>query len=163
VSTGSRRPSIRIVSGGQTGVDRAALDVALENGITCGGWIPRGRRAEDGVLDARYPLRETSSPAYAERTRRNVHDSNGTLVLCRGEPTGGTALTVACARDLRRPLRIVDLAERDLAGEADPESVRDWLARHRIAVLNVAGPRESGCPGIYDEAAAFLRRVLAGW
>ena len=92
----SPRPSFlveKIVSGGQTGVDRAALDVALELGIPCGGWCPRGRRAEDGALSARYPLMETPSDDYVQRTTWNIRDSDGTLILTRGEPTGGTAQT----------------------------------------------------------------------
>src|SRR5512132_1315628 len=84
---------VRIVSGGQTGVDRAALDAAMAFGLACGGWVPRGRRAEDGAVPPRYPMRETRGYTYAERTRRNVRDSDGTLILTRGRPTGGTALT----------------------------------------------------------------------
>src|SRR5207248_6603939 len=83
----------KIVSGGQTGVDRAALDVALEVGLPCGGWGPQGRRAEDGPLPERYPLRETASAAYPARTARNVREADGTLILTRGEPDRGTALT----------------------------------------------------------------------
>ncbi|MEZ6054758.1 MAG: putative molybdenum carrier protein, partial [Planctomycetaceae bacterium] len=84
-----------IVSGGQTGVDRAALDVGLDLDLPCGGWCPRGRKAEDGPIDERYPLKETESAKYDVRTRRNVRDSDGTLVLTVGDPIGGTALTVA--------------------------------------------------------------------
>src|SRR5947209_11260398 len=84
----------KIVSGGQTGVDRAALDVALELGLPCGGWCPKGRRSEGGRIPERYPLRETTSAAYPARTRRNVLYSDGTLVLTNGPPTGGTALTI---------------------------------------------------------------------
>src|SRR5436305_1193025 len=83
-----------IFSGGQTGVDRAALDVALELGIPCSGWCPRGRRAEDGTIPPRYPLQETRSLAYPVRTRWNVRDSDGTLILTRGRPDRGTALTI---------------------------------------------------------------------
>jgi Circularly permutated YpsA SLOG family len=99
----------RIVSGGQTGVDRAALDVALELGLECGGWCPRGRRAEDGEIPARYPLRETRSAGYPVRTERNVRDSDATLVLHEGRLGRGTALTAGCARRLGRPLLEVDL------------------------------------------------------
>lgn len=149
-------PLRRVVSGGQTGVDRAALDVALELGFEVGGWIPKGRRAEDGPLPARYPLAETGSKDYAARTARNVRDSDGTLVLTRGEPTGGTALTIKSAEKLGRPCLVVDL---DL-GES-PGRVAAWAARYRVATLNVAGPRESGQPGIYDQAARWLRAALA--
>ncbi len=144
-----------IVSGGQTGVDRAALDVALAAGIKSGGWIPRGRRAEDGPLPACYPMRETHGRDYAERTRLNVRDSDGTLILCRGAPSGGTRLTEILAARARRPYLIVDLRT-----TIDPARVCRWLACQHIRVLNVAGPRESGCPGIYAQARAFLERLL---
>ena len=147
----------KIVSGGQTGADRAALDVALELGFPCGGWVPRGRRAEDGRIPPIYPMRETESRSFAMRTRLNVRDSDATLILTRGEPSGGTALTVDCARSLNRPHLVVDLA-----GEVDLPAVREWLARHEVRVLNVAGPRESAPPGIYRNAADVLKKLLAG-
>lgn len=146
----------RIVSGGQTGVDRAALDVALALGLACGGWVPKGRRAEDGPLPACYPVRQTPDRTYGRRTRWNVRDADATLVLTRGVPTGGTALTIACARALGRPYRVVDLD-----GDRDPESVRAWLTRHGVRVLNVAGPRESGQPGIHADAVSYLTRLFA--
>ena len=104
-------PIRRVVSGGQTGVDRAALDAAIERGIPCGGWAPRGRRAEDGLIPAHYPVHETESDRYPVRTRANVRDSDATLILCRGRPSGGTAFTIACAEKIgpalprRRPDR----------------------------------------------------------
>jgi hypothetical protein len=145
-----------IVSGGQTGVDRAALDVALALGLSCGGWCPKGRRAEDGPIPARYPLQETPSPDYPQRTEWNVRDSDGTLILTRGEPTGGTALTIDWARRLQKPCFVLDL---DASPPAD--QVRRWAEDHRVQVLNVAGPRESDNPGIYDQAVDFLYRLLA--
>lgn len=149
-------PLAKIVSGGQTGVDRAALDVALDLGIACGGWVPRGRRAEDGRLADRYPMRETPQASYQERTRRNVRDSDATLILTRGQPTRGSALTAAFARELRRPCLIVNLDH-----QADTAAVRRWLTERRVRVLNVAGPRESTSPGIYEQAQMFLRAILA--
>ena len=146
----------RIISGGQTGVDRAALDVALELGLPCGGWCPRGRRAEDGTIPERYPLTETSSASYPERTKRNVLDCDGTLVLTSGPPRGGTALTIRIAAENDKPCLVVDLSR-----QPDPACVRSWCSTHRICVLNVAGPRESECPGIYQQAAAFLRTVMS--
>ena len=145
----------RIVSGGQTGVDRAALDAAIALGIPCGGWCPRGRKAEDGWIDPRYPLRETPSADYPQRTEWNVRDSDGTLVLTRGRPSGGTALTIALARRHERPLLVLDL-ERD----PDPAEVRRWAETKKVAVLNVAGPREGQQPGIRDEACTFLEEAL---
>ena len=147
---------IKIVSGGQTGVDRAALDVALDLSLPCGGWCPKGRRAEDGPIPERYPLQETPTDAYPERTEWNVRDSDATLILTRGKPDRGTALTVKLARRLKKPCRIVDLATPDAA-----ESIRAWLMSHHVGTLNVAGPRESSQPGIHQEAESFLRSVLA--
>ena len=147
---------MRVVSGGQTGVDRAALDLALEFGLPCGGWCPRGRLAEDGRIPDRYPLRETPLADYAQRTEWNVRDSDATLVLYRGRPRGGTALTVKLARRLGRPCLTVDL---DAA--PDPAAVRSWLTGLGVAALNVAGPRESQAPGIGDQARTLLGTVLA--
>ena len=146
----------KIVSGGQTGVDRAALDVGLELGMACGGWCPRGRRAEDGRIPEAYPLRETPASFYPQRTEWNVRDSDGTLVLAPGKPRGGTALTLRLARRLSRPSLTVDL---DLP--ADPEAVCAWISENGIRVLNVAGPRESENAGVHDRARRFLLGVLA--
>lgn len=147
---------MKIVSGGQSGVDRAALDVAVALDIPCGGWCPRDRYAEDGRIGDRYPLAETPSADTAQRTEWNVRDSDGTLILTRGEPSGGTALTIRFARAMGRPFLIVDLAE-----PLDPDQARSWIRENRIGVLNVAGPRESKCPGIHGEATAFLRAVFS--
>lgn len=147
--------TLRIVSGGQAGVDRAALEAALALRLPCGGWCPKGRRAEDGPIDRRYPLKETPSEDYAQRTEWNVRDSDGTLVLNRGALEGGTAQTVALAARLRKPHLVVDLDARP-----SPVRVRAWLARHRIRVLNVAGPRQSKRPGIYIETRRFLIALL---
>ena len=147
----------QIVSGGQTGVDRAALDAAIEMGIAHGGYCPRGRRAEDGPIDLRYALVEIDSPQYHVRTERNVAESDGTLVLCRGVPSGGTKLTVSLARRYDRPHRVVDLGAAEDAAE-----VIEWLARQEIRKLNVAGPRESQSPGIYAVARHWLETLLSG-
>ena len=146
----------KIVSGGQSGVDRAALDVAAELSLPRGGWCPRGRYAEDGPISDVYPLKETPSPATSQRTEWNVRDADGTLVLTEGEPSGGTAVTIEFAHRHKKPCLVVDLEE-----DAEPGAVGRWIAEHRVAVLNVAGPRESKCPGIYHRAAAFLREALA--
>ncbi|MCC6158852.1 MAG: putative molybdenum carrier protein [Deltaproteobacteria bacterium] len=147
----STRPSrLTIVSGGQTGVDRAALDGALTVGLACGGWCPAGRRAEDGPIPARYPLRETPSAEYDERTRWNVRDADATLVLTMGAPTGGTAYTIEVARRLVKPCLVVDLARTPAIDEAVA-----WVHAGRFEVLNVAGPRESKSESIYAKAYAW--------
>jgi len=144
-----------VVSGGQTGVDRAALDAALSLGLKTGGWCPRGRRAEDGEIDRRYPLQETPSPRYSQRTEWNVRDSDATLILCRGAMSGGTRLTAELAVRCGRPRLVLDLDS-----NPDPETADAWLREHGVDVLNVAGPREEGADGIYDQSLVFLRRVL---
>ena len=144
-----------LVSGGQTGVDRAALDVALALGIPCGGWCPRGRRAEDAPLSQRYPLNETPSGDYPQRTEWNVRDSDATLLLTPHPPDGGTALTQELAEGMGRPLLAVDPHDLARVGE-----VREWLGERRVRTLNVAGPRESRAPGVYVAARRFLVALL---
>src|SRR5438067_958310 len=134
----------KIVSGGQTGVDRAALDVAMELGLPHGGFCPNGRKAEDGPIPSRYQLTETESADYGVRTRRNVDASDGTLIIKRGDLKAGTAYTAACAQELKRPLFIVDLDD-----PPNQKAFQNWLSRHTIHVLNVAGPRESQQSRIY--------------
>lgn len=149
---------MKICSGGQTGVDRAALDVALALGLLCGGWCPKGRTAEDGVIDPRYPLRETPSDDYAQRTEWNVRDSDGTLILCFGAATGGTAFTIDCASRYRKPCIVFDLSATE-----DRSRFGAWVDQHTIRTLNVAGPRESHAPGvIYHRARALLEVLLRG-
>ncbi|HID74598.1 MAG TPA: hypothetical protein EYP56_01225 [Planctomycetaceae bacterium] len=154
VATGNRRPE-KVVSGGQTGVDRAALDAAIELGIPHGGWCPAGRRAEDGTIPVRYQLRETESADYSVRTERNVVDSDATLILYRGTLSGGTELTWRLAQSHGKPCLLVDLD-----GDPSVRRVREWLGRVRPAVLNVAGPRESQNPGIGDRSRRFLVHLL---
>ena len=148
----------KIVSGGQTGVDRAALDAALSQGLAIGGWCPAGRRAEDGSIPDRYPLSETRSRDYAVRTRRNVRDADGTLVLNAGALDGGTLVTVAYAGQRRKPHLVVQLDE---PCHARPEQVAAWLQANGIRILNVAGPRESKRPGIYRQSSEFLKLLLS--
>jgi hypothetical protein len=147
--------TLKIISGGQTGVDRAALDVALELGLGCGGWCPKGRRAEDGRIPEHYPLQETATAYYPERTETNVRAADATLILTHGKPDRGTALTYKLARRLKKPFCLVDLGEPDF-----PHMVKTWLLDQNVSILNVAGPRESSRPGIHAEACAYLRKVL---
>lgn len=145
----------KIVSGGQTGVDRAGLDAAMSVGLPVGGWIPRGRRTEAGPLDSRYPLIETRSPQYRVRTGWNVRDTDGTLVLTMGAPEGGTAHTVEKCHHFNKPVLVVDLETGyDLA------CMTSWIVDNRIRVLNVAGPRASKQPLIYARSLAILQPLF---
>lgn len=147
----------KVISGGQTGADRAALDAAMAADIPVGGRCPRGRRAEDGGIPGRYPLVETGSRRYEVRTRINVRAADGTLVLNLGELSGGTLLTVTYAQRRHRPCLLVQL---DAPDRPSPEDVLCWIGDSGIRVLNVAGPRESKAPGIYPLAYAYLRRLF---
>lgn len=145
----------KIISGGQTGVDRAALDFAIESGIPHGGWCPLKRKAEDGPINARYLLSETAETDYSARTRLNIRDSDGTLVLNTGRLEGGTALTVQLAKKMGKPCLVADLE--NIPGE---NVVLGWLNTNRISILNIAGPRESKCPGIYERTRKVLPQLL---
>lgn len=146
----------KIISGGQTGVDRAALDFALENKFPCGGWCPRGRKAEDGPIDRRYPLKESSSENYEERTLWNVRDSDGTLILTFGRPTAGTAMTINLARELGKPCFVIDLRK-----DFKKSGFRNWIKENKIKTLNVAGPRESNFPGeSYKKSKETLGKLI---
>lgn len=154
---------MRIVSGGQTGVDRAALDVAMGLHIPVGGFCPRGRRAEDGRVPDRYPLVELAARDYASRTAKNVEKGDATLVIYREQITPGSAFTLRICTDLRKPCHSVDLAR---LPAITFHLAQKWLEDQRDKfdpfTLNIAGSRESSAPGIYEEASAFLRALLAG-
>lgn len=152
---------LTLISGGQTGVDRAALDVALELGLGCGGYCPRGRLAEDGRIPDRYPLTELASGEFTDRTRKNVEAAAATLILHAGEIAGGTRLTLDACDELGKPALTIDLT---MAAGATAGDVAEWIAREVLllgGVLNVAGPRESESPGIGVRAEEFLRSVLS--
>jgi hypothetical protein len=136
----------------QTG---AGLDAALALGLPIGGWCPKGRRAEDGPIPDRYPLVETPEADYDTRTRRNVEDSDGTLILNLGKLDGGTALTAKLAQQIGKPHLVVALED----GIA-LTTFRAWLEANQIAVLNIAGPRESKRPGVYDAACRCLESLF---
>lgn len=131
--------------------------MALELAIACGGWCPQGRRAEDGPIDARYPLEETPTPDYLQRTDWNVRDSDGTLIVARRPLSGGTAITERFAKRRRKPCLVVHPDE-----SGTVERVREWIADHGIAVLNVAGPRQSSGTHPYEDTRRLLEALLGG-
>ncbi|GAB4326551.1 MAG: putative molybdenum carrier protein [Bacteroidales bacterium] len=148
---------LKIQSGGQTGVDRAALDAAIELGLPCGGWCPKGRRSESGRIPGRYPLQETESPEYPVRTRKNIESSDATLILHAGHTDRGTRLTETICRKMQKPYIVINIK--------NPESIEQagrWLREINIQSLNIAGPRESFAPGIYDTAKTWILRLLTG-
>ena len=145
----------RIVSGGQTGVDRAGLDVALALQIPCGGWCPKGRLAEDGVIPDDYPLKETPSERYEQRTEWNVRDSEGTLVINMGKLSSGTLYTVQKTKALKKPFLVVQVDQ-----EMDCGAINEWFEEHDIQILNIAGPRQSKYPDIYLKTKNFLMKLL---
>lgn len=145
----------KIVSGGQTGVDRAALDLAIEMSIPCGGWCPKGRWAEDGMIpDCYLNMRETPSEKPEQRTEWNVRDSDGTLVIVNALPTGGTLYTIEMAKLYDKPCFLFNVN----AGQ-DVKEVIEWIKNNNISVLNVAGSRASQAIGMYDFAREFLAKL----
>jgi len=152
----------RVISGGQTGVDRAALDAAMDSGLEVGGWCPRGRKALDGVIPSRYPLTETRGKSYQTRTKWNVRDSDATLILCLGEPSGGTALTIKQCEKLGKPFYVHKLNS-EYGTYVDGENSADviyWMSCHDIQALNVAGPREGKYFPVYKQSYGFLSSLF---
>lgn len=156
-----RKPEIfmKIISGGQTGVDRAALDVAILRSMDYGGAIPKGRKAEDGPIDIKYKkLTELNSKDYNIRTERNVIDSDATIVFTYARPSGGTAYTINCLVKHKKPYLLVDLkAKSKLWGI---NTIKEWLQKNNFRVINIAGPRESEVPGIYSRVFDILKEVF---
>jgi len=156
IANGQRHGVRRIVSGGQTGVDRAALDAAIELGIEHGGWCPRGRRAEDGPIAAKYKLIETDSIDYAVRTEKNVLDSDGTMLLYRERLQRGTLLTHQLAKRHSKPLLRIRLDR-----PVSLDRVVRWISENSIHVLNVAGPRSSSQADIEKQAFDLLKKIFS--
>lgn len=147
-----------IVSGGQTGADRAALDFAIHHGIAHEGWCPQGRIAEDGPIPAKYQLKETKSNRYPQRTKYNIRDTDATLVLTlNSEPSGGTALTLRLAEKLAKPY--LHLYREEFPGNAS-QYLQAFIEEHKIERLNVAGPRASQEPKINEFVQSILTSAL---
>lgn len=148
---------MKIISGGQTGADQAALDAAMALDIEYGGWLPKGRKTENGPLPAIYRLKELSSHSYRDRTERNVIDSDGTLICSFGPLTGGSALTAAFAVKHDRPCLHIDFEQ--LSQDRGVAAIEGWLRSHTLQILNVAGPRASSEPRIYQAVNTLLTAV----
>ncbi len=149
----------KVISGGQTGVDRAGLDAAINTGFPIGGYCPKGRLAEDGTIPAKYPMIEMDSPESYYRTEKNVLASDGTLILNKGELSHGTLLTYDFAVKYGKPNLIAQLDADDII---KPEHVIRWINGQGISVLNVAGPKESKCPGgIHRQALSYLEQLFS--
>jgi hypothetical protein len=149
----------KIISGGQTGVDRAAFDFALDNGIEIGGFVPHGRRAEDGKVPAKYPnLIETKTRNYSERTELNVQNSDATLIISHGKLTGGSKLTRVFAKRNRKPFLHLDFEKMTL--EKAIQLTQIWLISNDCKKLNIAGPRASTDAEIYPKTLQFLGKLF---
>jgi hypothetical protein len=148
----------RVVSGGQTGADRAALDWAILENIPHGGWCPQGRMAEDGPLPSNYALTELASGGYRQRTRQNVLDSDATLIVNLGKLDGGSLQTSRFSKTHGKPTLLIQARGEERFVQA--QQVNEWLHQNRVVTLNVAGPRESKRPGIYRETMNLLSAVL---
>ena len=150
----------KIVSGGQTGADQGALDGAMDLNFPHGGWISAGRKTENGPLAEKYRLRELVSPAYRDRTEKNVTDSDGTLIVSRGELTGGSALTRSLATKHHKPWLHVDFDLVNMGVAVDKAC--SWISSKKIVVVNVAGSRSSSDLLIYEKTRSLVRGVLQG-
>jgi predicted Rossmann fold nucleotide-binding protein DprA/Smf involved in DNA uptake len=146
-------PCQKIISGGQTGVDRGTLDACLNNDFPCGGWCPKGRLAEDGILSDKYPLIEMKEREYSFRTRQNVIDSDGTLILSSGKMTGGTLLTKQIANEFKKPVLII-------APATNTQNIIKWLIKNDIKILNVAGPRQSEWKEGYSASFKIISNLI---
>ena len=145
---------MKIISGGQTGVDRAALDAALRHGIESGGWCPTGRLDESGRIPDRYPVKELENGGSTKRTLQNVKDSDGTIIIYPGKLSGGTEQTLHFCVEQRRPHELIDAS--NISTEKAAQLIADFVCENNIEILNVAGPRQSEWPEGYGYAAQVL-------
>lgn len=150
--------NLKIISGGQTGADQAALDVAIEQGIPHGGWVPKGRLTEAGPLAEKYRLQELATESYPQRTEKNILAADGTVIFSHGQLTGGSALTERLAQEHGKPLLHLDLET--MSPPQAASLLEDWLTDNDITVLNVAGARASTDPAIYVATVRVLGLVI---
>ena len=150
----------KVISGGQTGVDRAGLDAAIELNIDHGGYAPKGRKAEDGQIPAKYNMEVLKKGGYPTRTKINIESSDGTVVFCQGPPKTGTKLTVDYAKSIKKPILVLDLSA--VIMQTAVTMIQNWVAREKIEVLNVAGPRMSSDPYSAIVARKILLAALKG-
>jgi len=149
---------LKIISGGQTGADQGALDAAISSGINHRAWLPKGRKTENGALPLSYRLKEMDSAHYSSRTRQNVLDSDGTLIISNGALTGGSALTRNLAQQQLRPCLHVNMSRKSVAVAAN--QIVKWMTHHHVCILNVAGPRSSSDARIYAVTRDVLKVVI---
>ena len=149
---------LMIISGGQTGADRAGLDFAISRGIKHGGWCPKGRLAEDGIIPEKYCLIETSTNLYPQRTKQNVKDSDATIVFTDTHMSRGAMLTITCCETFKKPYFIIPITSAD--DEAAKDSLLEWLVKIKPRILNIAGARASKCPQIHKFVTTMLNSVL---
>ena len=148
----------KIISGGQTGADRAGLDTAIAKGIPHGGWIPKGRKTEDGVLPDKYNLSEMTTKSYPKRTEKNILDSDGTLIISHGKITGGSSLTRKLAKQHEKPW--IHLNMNDLSIKEAATQLTRWIKGHQIQILNVAGPRATKDPAIHSITSEVIESCI---
>jgi len=148
----------KIISGGQTGVDRGALDACFDYSFPCGGWCPKGRLANDGAIDKKYPLQETKEKEYSARTIKNVEEADGTLIIAPENISGGTMLTYQVAKKKNKPVILVHPDPADNSMKIS--SIAGWLVTHSIKTLNVAGPRESEWPEAWSKSRKLVGQLL---
>ncbi len=148
----------KIISGGQTGVDRGALDACLQQNFTCAGWCPAGRLAEDGEIDFKYPLQENLTSNYNDRTRLNVRDSDATLIIYNGDLTGGTLLTHNFAKEKEKPIFLFKV--QPFMIDESLEQLIHFLTINHIETLNVAGPRKSQWEAAHDTSYIIVSKLI---
>jgi len=149
---------LKILSGAQTGVDRAALDAALKKKVPCGGWCPEGRKAEDGTVPELYPVQELKDGGYNERTKKNVQDSDGTVIIYFGQLSGGTAETLRYCLNEKKPYLLLDGREVNVGRAA--ERIFEFQSLLPDGTLNFAGPRASGEPQAYEYTMKVVENFL---